>query len=578
VVHHALIWVRSGQFKRQTTFSKFALVTVSSAVSLLLLCLLTAPLAPLFDPDEGYYPATAAESVASGSAWDPRLNGEPRWDKPILPYALIEAAFCLFGRRVAAARVPSALQGTALVLVVGCLVWRLAGPRAGALSAVIVSTTAGVQIFSRVAHPEIGVVLSVVTTELLLCLWLVGPVDTARLHLAVAAGVSMGYGVLAKGPVAIALPLLMLGLAAPFIHASALKSRSPLRDAGVAAVIAVLVAAPWYVAMTLRHGYPFLRTALWEHNVVRYTTTAYGHRRSVLFFIIPTVIALLPWIAFLPQAFRLVLRRDATPRQTLRTTMAASAVSAFAFYSFSSSKLPNYALVFIPPLAVLIALWLDEQFDAAPVARRAARISTTALLVVGTAVLIAGPLVVGYGLSAREVLGGVPSETADVIELLSPVTLPSGLLLAIASVVVMTNSSLRVRIGSLAAVGAIVPVLVLAGARPMLRAVYPWEAFGRVIASRPGPVWLVGYRAPSLTFYAGRRVQSVPNAESLGPALEHRVGAWLLLDRDTWSGTSGSEIVRSLSTRVCATGGRMVLVRVEPECCVQPPCGTKDGS
>lgn len=66
-------------------------------MSLLQLCL-TAPFAPLFDPDEGYYPATAAESVASGSAWDPRLNGEPRWDKPILPYALIEGAFSLFGR------------------------------------------------------------------------------------------------------------------------------------------------------------------------------------------------------------------------------------------------------------------------------------------------------------------------------------------------------------------------------------------------------------------------------------------------------------------------------------------------
>jgi len=544
-------------------------------VSLLLLCLLTASFAPLFDPDEGYYPATAAESVASGSAWDPRLNGEPRWDKPILPYALIEGAFSLFGRRVAAARIPSALQGTALVLVVGFLVWRLAGPRAGALSAVIVSTTAGVQIFSRVAHPEIGVVLSVVTTELLVCLWLVRPVDAAGWHLAVAAGVSVGYGVLAKGPVAIALPLLMLGLAAPFIHVSALRSASRLRDAGMAAAITVLVAAPWYVAMTLRHGYSFLHTALWKHNVMRYTTTAYGHRRSVLFFIIPTVIALLPWIAFLPQAFRLVFRRDATPKQALRTCMGASAVSAFVFYSFSSSQLPNYALVFIPPLAVLIALWFDEQFDAAPVARRASRVSTTALLAVGATVLIAGPLVVGHRLRARDVLGGVPSQTADVVELLSPVTLPSGLLVAIASVVVMTISSLRVRVGSLAAMGAIIPVLVLAGARPMLRAVYPWEAFGRVIASIPGPVWLVGYRAPSLTFYAGRRVQSVPNAESLRPALERGAGGWLLLDRDTWSGTSGSEIVRGLTTRVCATGGRMVLVRVEHQCCIQPSCGTQ---
>jgi hypothetical protein len=32
---------------------------------------LCAPVAPLFDPDEGYYPATAAETLRSGPFWDP---------------------------------------------------------------------------------------------------------------------------------------------------------------------------------------------------------------------------------------------------------------------------------------------------------------------------------------------------------------------------------------------------------------------------------------------------------------------------------------------------------------------------
>ena len=68
------------------------------------------------ETDEGYYPATAAESVDAGRAWDPQFNGESRWDKPILPYGLIEASFAAFGRSPTAARVPSAVQAALLVL------------------------------------------------------------------------------------------------------------------------------------------------------------------------------------------------------------------------------------------------------------------------------------------------------------------------------------------------------------------------------------------------------------------------------------------------------------------------------
>src|SRR5215510_12769457 len=143
-----------------------------AAAALFIGAMITAPVSPLFDPDEGYYPGTAAESVEAGRGWDPRFNGSPRWDKPILTYALIQACFAAFGRSAGAARVPSAVQGALLVLVVGLAVRRLAGTRAAGLSAMVVATTLGPQIFARVAHPELGVVLMITTTELLAVTWL----------------------------------------------------------------------------------------------------------------------------------------------------------------------------------------------------------------------------------------------------------------------------------------------------------------------------------------------------------------------------------------------------------------------
>src|SRR5262245_47750763 len=135
-------------------------VVVGLAAALLLVTALsTIGVAPLFDPDEGYYPATAAEDLRSGSAWDPRFNGEPRWDKPILTYALIEGSFEIFGSSKPASRIPSVLEGVLLILIVGFVVNRVAGVRAAGLAALVLCTTTGVQIFARVAHPEIGLVL-----------------------------------------------------------------------------------------------------------------------------------------------------------------------------------------------------------------------------------------------------------------------------------------------------------------------------------------------------------------------------------------------------------------------------------
>ena len=62
------------------------------ALAAALLCLPFLNSYPLFDPDEGYYAATAAASVDAGSPLDLVLDGGPRWNKPPLSYGLIEAS------------------------------------------------------------------------------------------------------------------------------------------------------------------------------------------------------------------------------------------------------------------------------------------------------------------------------------------------------------------------------------------------------------------------------------------------------------------------------------------------------
>ena len=83
----------------------------------------------------------------------------------------------------------------------------------------MLASTVGLHVFARAAHPEIAVVFAITITELLFCLWWV---DTNPRHtrlIPILAGVSTGYGVLAKGPVALVLPALMIACALPFLPA-----------------------------------------------------------------------------------------------------------------------------------------------------------------------------------------------------------------------------------------------------------------------------------------------------------------------------------------------------------------------
>jgi 4-amino-4-deoxy-L-arabinose transferase-like glycosyltransferase len=489
-----------------------------AAIGLFATAMSTSASAPLFDPDEGFYPGTAAESVDAGAAWDPRFNGERRWDKPILTYALIEASFAVFGRTVPAARFPIAAQGATLLLLAGFLVHRLAGPRAAALSAVILATTLGVQVFSRVAHPEFGVVMYITITELLAVLWIATPRPSARLSITILAGAATGLGVLTKGPVAIVLPALTIGMAGLIRNGIRLPSREVVGHLALAAAVALAVAAPWYLAMTRRHGMAFLQEAVWRHNVSRFAGTAFVHESRPWFFVVPTFVAMFPWSAFVPLAVWAAWRQTKGPRGILRLYMASAAITAFVFYSASASRLPHYSLAFVPSLAILIALVLadDPECRAVRMAYRATAIAMA--LVAG--LLGAAPFLIDRIVGAREILNALP-DASHLTSTFAEAFWPGAVLLAVSSLVLWQAGPAR-RYAALAATGGLLPLALILGAQPLTTQAYPWGRFGRQVHDDPAPVYLVGPRAPSLTFYAGRPVSRLSESEATLYLWPHR--------------------------------------------------------
>lgn len=531
-----------------------------AALGLFVAALATASRIPLFDPDEGFYPATAAESVASGSWWDLRFNGEPRWDKPLLSYALIEGSFAAFGPHALAARLPSAIEGAILVLLVAGLTSRLAGARAGACVSVVLASTLGVQIFARAAHPEIAIVLSIAVTQLLLITWLVSSGADKPRGLGIWIGVSLGYGLLAKGPIAAVVPLIGAVTAAPFVTNLRLRWSEALRDAVIAGAIGLAIAAPWYIAMTVRHGSAFLDNSLWAQNVGRYTGQI-EHGQSAWTFIAATAIGLMPWTGVLPAALarlsfssRLVDRRSA-----VRLAAAIMAATSLVFYCASASKLASYSLALLPPLAIVIGLYLDDIIGAPHRRTSLAFVSTAIALAVVAALLWALPSLHGTVLRTRDVIGGVPS--AQDGSAFGPLVHSVSVVL-LAGAVLLFALSTRGRIAALYGVGLVAPLVALLTLAPMLDDAYPWKRFGEQIARQPGPAWIQNYRAPSLTFYAAQPIGRVAGDEDLESLLATTNSGWVILGADWAQKPALADRLRAGRAIVVDSTPRLALVQL----------------
>ena len=518
------------QFRdRRTVRDSGRWIVISAAIVVLVSAMSTASNTPLFDPDEGYYPGTAAESVDAGTSWDPRFNGAARWDKPILTYTLIEASFAVFGRNVAAARLPVALQGVALILIVGFVVARVAGARAGAMSAVILATTLGTQVFSRVAHPELGVVMFVTVAELMAVLWVTSDRPAVRLTLTLLAGLSVGLGMLTKGPVALALPVLAVTAAGVLHGGLRMPPRAVMRH-GITAVITSLVTAlPWYAAMTSRHGIAFLHEAVWRHNVSRFVGTAFVHQSSPWFFVGPTLVGVFPWSAFLPIALWDVRPRSNRPQEILRLFMTVSAATAFLFYSASASRLPHYALACVPPLAILIALVVADARQRRDV--QTAFRATMMLLALTGGLLAGAPFLLNRVVGAREILNALPGGSPDSqYWMFARALWPAAILLA-GSVIALLVLRPQRKLRAVVAAGALLPLVLITGAQPVLAEAYPWRRFGGEVRGSDMPVYLVGPRAPSLTFYAGRPVARLSESEAQSQIWTREEG-WVVASTD----------------------------------------------
>jgi 4-amino-4-deoxy-L-arabinose transferase-like glycosyltransferase len=398
-----------------------------------------------WEPDEPRHGAIAEEMRelrhGAGQLVVPRLNGEPYTQKPPLYYWLA-AGSGTFGGFVTerAARLPSALAALLTVLVVYRFGRSALGPAAGLGAAAILITAPSFVDVARNARPDALLTLFVASA-----LWLCWRIDRGlgsaawnrrALHLTV------GLGLLTKGPVAAFLPLLgyvaYLAWERRLVDLRALFSRgSWLLSAGLA--------LGWLGLATAVTPAGFFHAAVTENLFGRYFSGA-SHDQPILFYLKRLPVAFLPWAVLWPLAIgpiRAGLRQDAdaTRRAALRFLLAFVAAG-FLFFSLSAGKRVLYLVPLFPALALLST---EAVRGALPYARRLPRgagaglfagaIGAGAALIAAFAGSRAGiaPAALGLVLIAGAALATLPWERVFATETL----LARGFALAVAAQVAL---------------------------------------------------------------------------------------------------------------------------------------------
>ncbi len=315
------------------------------------------------DSDEAYYAEASREMVESGDWLTPHFNYERRWEKPVLYYWLTASTFVVSGPTEWAARLWSALSGVGLVWLTYWSARRTFGRDDTAwLAGAIVATCFGCVAEARLALPDLPltfcITLGVVAALRASVDGHAGAVVPGRGRLVwwAVAGLAAGLGFLMKGPVALAVPGLVL---LPVWYRERRTVSIPFSGLMVAALLFLVVGLPWYVAMWREHGVAYLQSFFLADNLQRFATDRYQSEPRPIWFYLPIVVGgMMPWSALLI-ALPLASMRSVLRRQRRLTDvewrLVLWAVMPVLFYTASVGKQPRYILPVLVPLAMLLA-------------------------------------------------------------------------------------------------------------------------------------------------------------------------------------------------------------------------------
>ncbi len=310
----------------------------------------------LIDPDEPFYAQTAREMVQSGDWVTPQIYGEPQFEKPILYYWMVAAAFKFIGETEFAGRMPATVFATILTLLVWWFGSRVWNARTGFLSALVMATGLEFCVMSRLMLTDVP--LAAFIAGSVFCYWLAVREVEHRdkwmfWHL-----VWAGFAVLTKGPLGS-----LVTIMATVAFSIGTKRGHLFRGRGFwwGVVAYAVIVVPWYAAMFAWHAKPFWEEFFIRDNWMRVLVAEHPSNNHIWYYPGLLLLGSLPWMPAVALTVRRVWGR-------LREDEAAFfqwcwLLTSLVFLTICQSKIPSYAFYLFVPLGLLVGRTLDNLLE-----------------------------------------------------------------------------------------------------------------------------------------------------------------------------------------------------------------------
>jgi 4-amino-4-deoxy-L-arabinose transferase-like glycosyltransferase len=313
---------------------------------------------PFYDKGEPREALVVRDIVLNGNWIFPLKAGQQIPSKPPLFHWAAALSSMAWGEMTeATVRFPSAFFASLGIFLVYYLGRKLFHPVTGLFAGLILATS--------IVYQDAGVEARV---DMTLTFWL-------TLSLALFYGIASGFlknrlwryaffftvglGVLAKGPVSLVLCALIVA-----IFLAARKRWGLFRELALhpGVILAAGVFSLWYGSALWLGGETFFALQFIKENLARFFVHGAGgtgHQKAVYYFI-PYLFTLgLPWTLLLPVGlFHYFRSRKFGDERELFLGIWIAVI--FVFFSLSAGKRPPYILPLYPPLALLMAVWIQN--------------------------------------------------------------------------------------------------------------------------------------------------------------------------------------------------------------------------
>ena len=306
------------------------------------------------EPREGL----VVQAMEASSNWTlPVVNGSYiPFKPPLFHWAALLIAEMLGRIDELTLRLPSAIFATLGIFLTYFAGARLWGEKAGLASAVVLATNH--EWWTAASLAQVDMTLAFFMTAALLLFLLVyrNRGEEIGLLAPLAVALLLACATLAKGPVGLAIPLLI------FFCFLALRGKlALLRKFHLLASAALfcLVAGSWYLLALRQGGQAFFLRQIVNENF-RTAVGAYGHYQSPFYFVPAWLSNMLPWSLFFPAMALFAYRKREWLRDERVVYLLVWFATVFLFFSLARGKRAIYILPVYPAAALLFGAWWAE--------------------------------------------------------------------------------------------------------------------------------------------------------------------------------------------------------------------------